>query len=500
MSIIRRLGASSAIYGASNLLQKGAAFLLMPLYTLYLDPDAYGVLAVVTSVNGLLGIAFTLSLTSAVTRFYFEYQDDPQTLAEFWGTILSFTILLSIVLAGVLLWVGRAILAPLIGDVPFWPYVALGVLATVVQPFFATFLTVLQTRNEAGRYALISLGHFAVLTGLTIGLVVMLGWGVTGALLAMLIAAALFFVISIWLLRKDVRLCLKWRHLRDALAYSVPQLPHTIASQVTAVTDRLVLNARLGTAAAGLYSVGAMLAMVVEVAAQSVNRAYVPLSMDALKRRSPHDLAQLRSLGALIVACFCLLAVALAAFARELVWLLAAPAFARAAVVVPILAFAGVASAMYYLFVSVLFYERGATKLIPIGTLTAAALNVILALLLIPRLGLIGAAAATLVAQAVATVLVAAIASKFDPVQWDYGRYASAFCVSLACALSINALALPSVVVALLAKLAWLAALILFLGALFWQRPLILARAALRVVRCRFGDAAELFDTAKVAA
>jgi len=35
---LRLLGSNSAIYAGTSLLQKGLAFLLLPLYTLYLDP------------------------------------------------------------------------------------------------------------------------------------------------------------------------------------------------------------------------------------------------------------------------------------------------------------------------------------------------------------------------------------------------------------------------------------------------------------------------------
>jgi O-antigen/teichoic acid export membrane protein len=331
VSKLRLLGTNSAIYAGTSLLQKGSAFLLLPLYTLYLDPQAYGVLAIVTAVNGLLSIVFTLGLTGAVTRFYFEFEDQPAELAEFWGSILVCVLLLSTAVGGVLLVFGETLLRPIIGAVPFWPYVALGVMAAFFQPFFTVFLSVLQTRNQAARYALVSLAHFALTTLLTIVLVVVFHQGVLGALQATLAAAAVFFGVSLWLLRKDITPCLRWRHLRPAFAYGLPQIPHAAASQVTATTDRLILNAQVGTATAGVYAVGAMMALVVEVAAQSVNRAYMPLSMAALKSGAAAELEQLRGLGALVVAGFCLLGAGLGLFARELVWLFASPAFAPAA-------------------------------------------------------------------------------------------------------------------------------------------------------------------------
>lgn len=500
MEIIRKLGANSAIYAATNLMQKGTAFLLMPLYTLYLDPSAYGVLAIVTAVNGFLSIAFTFGLTGAVTRFYVEYQKDPPQLAEFWGTILGFVLLLSLVVGGTVLAIGQALLKPIIGAVPFWPYVALGVMSTFFQPFFATFLAVLQTRNQAPRYALISLAHFALTALLTIAMVVLLGWGVVGALSATLVAAAVFFAVSIWLLRTEITPCLRLSHLRRALSYSLPQVPHAVASQTTAITDRIIINGQLGTAAAGLYSVGAMVAMVVEVVAQSVNRAYVPLSLAALKEGRPEDLKQLHAVGAVVVAGFCLLGATIGCLGREIVWLLASPAFTDAAQVTPILAFAGVASAIYYLFVNALFYDLVAIRLLPLGTFSAAILNIALALALVPRFGLIGAAVSTLSAQVLATLLIGWIARRFDAVSWDYARYAMAFAASLAATLWLATIDAGVAAATVALKLGGIALLAAILGTLFWSRPLIVWLAVWRLLGRRPAEAAALFVSPRSAA
>lgn len=493
LSILRQLWTNSAIYAATNFLQRGAVFLLMPLYTLYLDPAAYGILTIVTAVNGLLSILFTLGLTSAMTRFYFEYRDDPHKLAHFWGTILVFVMVLSAVLGCVLLLTGEVVLRPLIGDVPFWPYIALGVIATFFQPFFLTFLAVLQMRNQAGRYAAVSLANFALTTLLTLALLVFMGWGVRGPLAATLIVSCVFFFVSLWLLWSDIKLCWHWHHLRSALSYSLPLVPHSISGQATAFADRLVLNSYFGTATAGLYSVGAMLALLVEVAAQSLNRAYVPLTMAALKRGHREDLDQIRIIGTLVVAIFCLLGATVAAFARELIWLMTSPAFSAAASVVPILVFAGVSNAIYLVFVNVLFYNRSAVKLIPVGTLSAALASIILSLSLVPRFGLMGAAVSAALAQIISTVLIATIARRFDPVRWNYGRYALTYFLSLSAAIGLGELEAGDLTINILLKIFGLAALAILIGMLLWNRPLIFVRALVHLSRRRTDAAAALF-------
>lgn len=494
MSILRQLGTNSSIYAATSVLQRGLQFMLLPLYTHYLSPSAYGVLAIVTAVNGVLSIFFTLGLTSAVTRFYFEYQDQPELLARFWGTILVFVMALSAALAGLLLLLGDAILRPFIGEVPFWPFVALGVTATFFQPFFLTFLAVLQMRNQALRYAAVSLANFGLTAALTIFLVAQLGWGASGPLAATLAASVVFFAVSLWMLRDNLRLCMDWRHLKKALRYSLPLVPHSVSAQLTAFSDRLVLNHYLGTASTGLYSVGAMFALVIEVGAQSVNRAYVPLTMAALKRGSANDMEQIRTVGTLFVGVFCMLGTGVAALAPELLMLLVSPAYQAAAGIVPLLAFAAVANSFYFLFVNILFYDHSAVRMIPLGTASAALVNLALLLLLVPPYGMAGAMWAALGSQILATILIAAIARKYEPVRWPYARYALAFALAFGAAYALSAITnmAPAAVAFKLASMCVLSAV---LGAVLWGQPWLPLQALARLLRGRPASAAALFAT-----
>lgn len=485
MNLLQTLGKNSLIYSATNMLQKGSAFLLMPLYTIYMSPADFGIIAVTTSINGFLSIFFTFALTSAITRFYFDYREDPEALAEFWGTIITAVGLLSIAGAAALLIWGPSLLSGLLGDVPFWPFMALGVITSAFQPLFTTYLAVLQTRNQAGLYSLFSLSNFLLTTALTIGFVVIGKQGAQGALVAVLISAVASALASLWMLRRDFRLLLRLDYLRLAFGYSLPQIPHSVASQVTATTNRLMLNTYLGATSTGLFSVGAMLALAVEVIAQSVNRAYVPLSMEALKQGRAKDYAQIQAMGSAIVVVFCMLGAAIASFSEEILMLLTASEFWPAHTIVGPLVFGGVASAVYYLVVNILFFDRSATKYLPLGTMTAAISNVSLNLWLIPRYGLMGAAVATVIAQVLATVLVASIGSRFDPVRWPLGRFLLAIGIAAGCSMALSAVVWGHLIIAVIAKVIGLVGIGLLISSLFWHDPLTLVKAIGNMVKRR---------------
>jgi hypothetical protein len=66
---LRRLARHSAIYGLGGLVSRILATLLLPLYTHYLPPDAYGRVEIVTAATAVLAIALQMGIASAFFRF-----------------------------------------------------------------------------------------------------------------------------------------------------------------------------------------------------------------------------------------------------------------------------------------------------------------------------------------------------------------------------------------------------------------------------------------------
>ena len=82
-------------YILASLLPIAVGFLMLPIYTLYLSPTDYGILALVLSLQTFLPILMTLQIQGSIPRFYFEYYDDKAKLKVFISTILLFLVILS---------------------------------------------------------------------------------------------------------------------------------------------------------------------------------------------------------------------------------------------------------------------------------------------------------------------------------------------------------------------------------------------------------------------
>lgn len=472
MSLAKRLGQGALLYTAANVLQQAVQFLLLPLYTRYLTPDDYGVVAVVTGLAKVCGIFIVWGLHGAVTRFYFEYRDNPDQLRRFMGAIVAFVLLTSVLFGlamfGSLGWPLR----PFAGDIAFWPYVALGLMTVMVQPVYNLYLAWLQVQEKPKAYTLYALSMFGVNVVLTVTLVVFLQWGAMGPLVATLIASGLFFVVTLIRLAPAIQLNLDRRYLREALAYSLPLVPHNLAGQVSAQAAKVSLNASAGAAAAGLYNVGFQLGSLVMVMADSVNRAYSPIALGARKSGTAKELSELRDLGLLLAVGYSLVAAAMGLFGAELVRLFTTPKYYAGAEIIPVTAFTFAVTGVYYVLGGVLFFERTGTRVIAIGTVVGAVANVSLNAWLVPLYGLMGAAYGTLAAQVVAAVLVAAVARRFEPIRWPYLQIVAIVGGAGVATQLVAQLAMPIGWAFAALKLAVLVGLTVVLSAVAWGNPL----------------------------
>ena len=93
---LRRLGRHSAIYGLGGLVSRILATLLLPLYTHYLPPSAYGRVEILTATIAVAAIALQMGIASAFFRFYFDAKDDASRLTvirtSFWFTMAMSTL------------------------------------------------------------------------------------------------------------------------------------------------------------------------------------------------------------------------------------------------------------------------------------------------------------------------------------------------------------------------------------------------------------------------
>jgi O-antigen/teichoic acid export membrane protein len=413
-------------------------FLLLPLYTSYLTPRDYGIVAVVTSIMTVLTIALTLSLNSAGNRFYFEFKNDEQKLHSFWGSLYWLTIANSLILALLFAIFHRYLLQPFLGAIPFLPYALLGLISIGLNPAFTFYQSCIQAKQAGISFALNNFAFFLLNLALSVALIVIWHLGAIGVLLAQAITNIIFFIITMILFARKIPLHVKSDDIRIGLRYSLPLLPHALFSWTYSTIDRLLLNRMRSTSDTGLYNVAAQFGSLIAVISDSINKAYAPWFFESLGT-GENGRKRIITASSVLVGLYSFLALELSLFCRELLALMVRGDFLNVWSFVPPITFGYVFGGIYYVVCNSLFIKK--THVVPLVTLSGAVISIALNLALIPRLGIMGAAVAGLSSQFITSLVVLFASIKAEPI--DYKWKKMYFTVFFSMALSATVYFIP---------------------------------------------------------
>lgn len=402
---------NSAIYTTVALLQRSAGFLLLPVYTFFLPPDDYGNLSVILSISNFVSIIMLLAIPYATARFNFKVSGEREKVRMLWGNNLLL-VLISAGFTGMLLIVFHSYLVePFAKGIAFYPLLFISILTTMLNPLYVFYQSYLQTGQNGKRYGLNILLNFTVNTGLIILFVVVLKQGVQGILLANLITAFLFAVYVLVAFLPQVRLRLNRSNTKQTLRYSLPLIPHSLSFWAVNMTDRMFLFSSRGAAETGVYSVGSQVGGTMNVITSAVNQAWSPWFYDVIRDPERNIPAVVR-MSNIICSLYCLMALAISFFSREIILLLAGEQYIDAWKIIPLTAFACVLIGYYHFFANVILLEEK-TKHVAMVSGVSAACSIAMNLLVIPAFGATGAAVSMLVSYFVTSLLALLLSRKF---------------------------------------------------------------------------------------
>ncbi len=416
MSSKKNLIKNSGIYSLVQILQKAIGLFLLPVYTSLLSPADKGITDVVQPIVAFLSIFYTLSLNSAVVRFYVDYKENDKKLKEFWGTCITFVIVNSLILTIVLILFKDTLLLPIAKGINFYPYILLGLVSITFNPIYTIFQSTLQAREESSTYGLNNLLYFIVNLSLNILFVVVFRIGALGVLLSLAITDTIFFIYTLIKFIPTITMKIKKSYLIQALKYSLPLLPHTLSGWAVSMIDRIFLNGYEGLAIPAIYSTGAQFANIINVITVAVNQAYVPWFFSKMKEKEKNE-AEIVKTAEYITIIYCFLAMGMSLFGPEIFKIMVDDAYSDGWKVIPLLSFSFVFNGIYYFYVNPLFYNKKGVKFIALGTFTGAILNSILNIIFIPKYSMMGAALASLIAMLVSCILVYLISKRIEPIK-----------------------------------------------------------------------------------
>lgn len=415
MTLLRTFLRDSAVYAVPTFFSRGLYIILVPLYTRVLSPADFGSLDLLMVFAGLVNLTVALEVSQGVARYYVSEPDaDRKVLyasTAFWFTVFCYTLFLIVALM-----FAPALSRLVMGAQGLENMFRIGTVSIWLNGIFYLVQGQFRWELRSKHYAAVSLLVTCVTAVVAVTLAYYFEWGFAGILCGSVAGALVGCVYGVWHLRNSFRPCFQMDRLKDMLRFSAPLVPSGIAVFVSLYVDRLMINHFLSLDEVGLYGIGFRLASTVGLVMVGFQAALTPLVyVHYREEQTPQQLALIFRwflVFALLIYLF------LSLFASEILHFITTPAYYSAATVVVYLVPAILLSNMYIFAPGISIAKK--THLILYINLCGAVLNAGLNWLLIPKLGITGAALATLLGYACVFAAYMSISQRlyFVPHQW----------------------------------------------------------------------------------
>jgi len=435
---LKRLGRHSAIYGLGGLVSRILATVLLPLYTHYLPPNAYGRVEIVTAATAVLAIVLQLGISSAFFRFYFDAKADAEKLTvirtSFWFTMMMSTVglVLGVVFAGA---VGHAIG---LGHDP--SLVRAGAVGLWAQTNYNQLTALFRVEERSVAYAIASVANVLITVAAMVLSVAVFHWGAVGLVVGNFTGTLIVYVALVLYRTEQLGLEFDRTLFRKMQKFGMPLVPSAIALWAINFIDREFIVWYNGKAEVGVYSAAIKIASVVTFAMIAFRTAWPAFAYsiedDGEARRTYSFVLTY------LLAAASWLALALGALAPWWVELLTNSRYQRAQNGVALLAFAGAVYAGY----TVLAIGSGRarrTQLNWVVTGIGAAVNVGLNFWLIPRWGMVSASISTAAAYVVLFAGMTLYAQYVYPVPYQWRRIVTVVAAAVGLNVAARAAHLP---------------------------------------------------------
>ncbi len=428
---------NSIMYAIGTIASKAAAFILVPIYTHNLTSAQYGIATTITTFVATFGIVMMLSLRAAIIRFFNEYKDKERQV--FIGTITITVIVNSFVLSLLMILLRNFYVDVFFKDIPFYPYVLLGIISLGTEGIYLTYQSVLQAEQSGGKYSFNSFIYLLLNALLTIVFVVGMDLSVLGVVLSNMLTNALFAVYGLITMFKNKYLIFVFdkKMFTKSIKYSLPILPHNLANDMNNYASKIVINNYLSYALTGIYSLASMFGSVVNLVQTSINLAFRPWFMEQMDN-GKEGRHQIKYMTEMIMALFCFISVSVSLFSREIVLLFASEDYYTAWKIIPLFIFVQLITFIYYSHVQALMYNVKVSKFTSVCSISGFITNVLVSLLLVRRLGVYGIVIAQLSSKIILSALAVIMSNRAEKVDFGLKKMiAYLICAAVICAVGV---------------------------------------------------------------
>lgn len=403
----------TVIFGGGSYAASLLSVVLIPVYVRSFAVADLGRLELLLALAAASTALLTLG-TDAAAGYYFNKHDDQSARARVIGAALLIRVGIAALMVMLALPFSSQIASALIDSPDSWRLIAVALLLIPATAVLRGVADAFRFQRRPKAFLAVTVANVAVAAGVTIPGILVFEAGILAPLLGALLGAVIGASIGIAKLQPIVPP--QWQDMTRLIRYGYPLTGATIALLLTTYSDRFFVYGMLGAEDAGYYAVAIRFGGILGIVVTAFVTAWGPFAF-ATARDPQAGTVFRRSLQYYLAGTSSAILLGIAVTPMILPTI-TTPDYLVAAPAVGLIAFAASAQGVYYISsTGVWLAER--TSLLTFTTAAGAVASPLIAVLMIPRYGFVGAALAAAAAQWLSAMVLFYVAQRVHPLPYD---------------------------------------------------------------------------------
>ena len=435
---LKSLSKDTLIYGTSTILGRFLNFLFVPIYTNLFLPAEFGIVANIYAYVAILNVFFTIGMESGYFKFAstLEVGSAKENFSHpFLGIFFN-----SFMLSGILFVFSSGFTS--VFQISESREILLKYTALIL--FFDALSTVpfayLRLEHKPLKFAMIRLVNIVATVAFNILFIVVLKKGIEYVFISNVIASGLTLILLVPVIIKNLKISFNRELFNELLRFSLPYIPAGISANIIQVINRPILTALTNDYTVGVFQANYRLGIFMMLFVSMFEFAWRPFFLQNAKDPNAKQLyAKVMTLFLVVAA---VIFIFLTLFIDNIVAFplpgrgnLVGKAYWSGLSIVPVILLSYVFYGIYINLMAGIYIEKK-TRYLPYITGGAALINVAANIILIPVLGMMGAAITTLISYIAMTVGIYFATQKHYRIEYEYTKIAFIFLLLIAALVS----------------------------------------------------------------
>lgn len=403
---------NSLLYTFSTIFSKAAPFLLLPIFTLYLSKEDYGILGLIMSIAAIVNIYIGLKPS------LFLIVKAPQLKKTEVAKYIFNSFIISMYSFIIILFILFFIQSVFFTQIPLYIFFLIAVMSLFLVSN-EILETIFQVEKKASNYAVYQVLKVIFSIGLSLLLIIVFKMGWEGKYFADFTIVLLFSLYSIYYLYKHYYIDIKFDFMKqkELVKYLLPLTFHVLGLVMMNSIDRIFLANMLGLEVTGLYTIAYTMGATLGIVHDALLKVWSPEFYKRIKTATTETKIKILKFQYLyIIGSFFMFGVFLVVY-PYIFHLMVNEKFNSALNIIPIIALGLTFESLRKLFIGY-HYNLGKNTRIAILTLVAGIANAVFNYILIPKYGVEGAAYATLISYILVVIITIIDVDRLEKINW----------------------------------------------------------------------------------